>query len=91
MKHNQAVLHKDDYSKLNGGGVVTAKNDSEYVKLDEVTLPDGCTKMKFFAKKQLQNDAVGNDAERDGRTFDDIMDEVYDLASDALVRKLSKS
>jgi hypothetical protein len=54
--------------------------DSEYIKLNEVALPDGKTKMIFLAKKP-------NDVDK---TFDEVMNEIYNLASESLIRKLSK-
>lgn len=81
-KHNQASQHTDVISKKSlgrGSGVATTTSgdDYRYIKLDEVTLPDG-TNMRFYAHKD------------NAPTFDEIMDELYDLASEALVRKLSK-
>jgi hypothetical protein len=77
-KHNQAVPHTDVVScNPRSGAAATSKDDCEYVKLDEVKLPDG-TKMKFYARKE------------NAPAFDELMNEIYELASEALVRKLSK-
>lgn len=71
--------HINDVSHHVGSGAATtqASDHDQYVKLDEVTLPDG-TKMKFFARKE------------NAPTLGEVMEEVYDLASEALIRKLSK-
>jgi len=77
-KLTQAVPHTDVVSCNPRSGVaMTSNDDCEYVKLDEVKLPDG-TKMKFYARKD------------NAPTFDELMDDIYELASEALVRKLSK-
>jgi hypothetical protein len=75
-KHNQAVPHRDDISCDPRSGAATTKRDCEYVKLPQETiLPDG-TKMTFYARKD------------NAPTFDEIMDEIYELVCDSLVRKL---
>lgn len=90
-KHNQAVSHTDAVSTRVswGGGVAVNENDDcfvqhenhgdkqTHVKVDETVLPDG-TKMTFFARKE------------NGPTLDEVMDGVYEVASEALVRKLSQ-
>lgn len=78
-KRSQAILHTDVVSGSTRSGVATttSNDDSQYVMLDEQTLPDG-TKMKFYAHKT------------DAPTLDEILEDIYDLASEALIRKLSK-
>lgn len=78
-KPSQAILHTDDVSGCRRSEVATttSNDDCQYVKLDEKTLPDG-TKMKFYAHKD------------GGPTFDEVMEDIYELASEALIRKLSK-
>jgi hypothetical protein len=76
MKLNQAIIHIDIASNVLGGGQV----DEQHVKIDEKTLPDGKTKMTFLAKKPNEL----------GKTLEEVMNEVLELTSESLIRKLTK-
>lgn len=82
MQHQQAMSHIDEPSPRPGGDVIMSDEHGEeqnkYVKLNEVTLPDGKTKLSFFAHKL------------DAPTLDEVMNDVLELASESLVRRFYK-
>ncbi|MDQ0188276.1 hypothetical protein JI721_15150 [Alicyclobacillus cycloheptanicus] len=76
-KDVQAVPHTNVVSCNPGSGAaVDSKEDCEYVKLREKTLPDG-HKMIFYAHRE------------NAPTFDEVMDDIYKLVTEALIRKYS--